>query len=208
MHRILIALVVSASAAGCVAPGLEETVDALAREREELSRRATDLENRLAESTAREEALQRDLEAARRRPGKDVQLSDGLKGKGVRVTERGGDSVVELPSEVFFASGSSQLTEDGASVLAEVAAAVKEAGAGRPIRVLGHTDSDPVRRTKDKFHCNWDLSFERAHAVLHHLVEKGGFDSTQLAIEAHAENQPRDPENKARNRRVEIVIRR
>jgi flagellar motor protein MotB len=41
---------------------------------------------------------------------------------------------------------------------------------------------------------------------MHYLVDKGGFDPHRVACEAYGEFQPLDPQNKTRNRRVEIVI--
>ena len=46
----------------------------------------------------------------------------------------------------------------------------------------------------------------RSHAVTHFLVEKGRFDPSRVVCEAHGEFHPADPSNKAKNRRVEIVV--
>ena len=62
------------------------------------------------------------------------------------------------------------------------------------------------KKTKGKYHCNYELSFERAHAVVHYLVEKGHVDSHRFVCEAYADNQPQSPNDKSKNRRVEIVI--
>ena len=90
--------------------------------------------------------------------------------------------------------------------MAEVTSALKKSFKNSFVRVEGHADSDPIRRTKGKYHCNWELSFERSHAVTHFLVEKGRFDPSRVVCEAHGEFHPADPSNKAKNRRVEIVI--
>lgn len=194
-----------ASLTACAVGPVDPSLDPTRREREELARKNLDLENRLVEAAEREAQLRRELEAARK-PAEapaDLAISEGLKGKGVSVKRRGRDSVIQVPSEIFFASGKSEVTAEGARALAEVAGAIQASGASGLIRVEGHADTDPVR--KSKHHCNWDLSFERAHAVVHQL-EKAGIDPKRLVAECYGEHRPLDPSDKARNRRVEIVV--
>jgi chemotaxis protein MotB len=199
-----VALTSLAGAIGCSGPDLRPKVAELTREREELLREKTSLEGRLSAAEAREAALQKDRAARATRS--DVALSDSLKSKGVSVRDRGNDTVIELPSDVFFASGSSKLTPAGEKALAEVSDMVRKSHKGSLVRVEGHADSDPIRRSKGKYHCNWELSFERAHAVVHYLIDKAGFDPKHLAADCFGDTQPQDPKNKAKNRRVEIVV--
>jgi chemotaxis protein MotB len=199
----IIAVSSLAGAVGCAGPNLQRRVDELTREREELIRERTSLEGRLSASEARESALQKSRSSAAK---SDLSLSDNLKSKGVSVRDRGGDTVIDLPSDVFFASGSSKLTGAGEKALAEVSEMVRKSYKGSMIRVEGHADSDPIKRSKGKYHCNWELSFERAHAVVHYLIDKGGFDAKRLSADCFGDTQPQDPKNKAKNRRVEIVV--
>jgi chemotaxis protein MotB len=197
----------SLSAVGCAGVDLEGRVEELTREREDLQRRNTQLEGQLAAAEAGRASLERDLA---KRPAKttnaDMDLPPGLREKGVGMSRRGNDTVLELPSDVFFASGSATLAKDAERTLAQVVDVVKKHAAnGALIRVEGHADSDPVRRTKSKWHCNWELSFERAHAVVHFMIEKG-IDPRNLACDCYGEFHPQDARNKAKNRRVEIVI--
>ena len=41
---------------------------------------------------------------------------------------------------------------------------------------------------------------------MHYLVQSGGFDAGRIVCESYGEHHPVDPKNKARNRRVEIVL--
>ncbi len=197
----VIAISALAGAIGCAGPNLQRRVDELTSEREELIRERTSLEGRLSAAEARESALQKS-----RSSKSDLALSDNLKSKGVSVRDRGGDTVIDLPSDVFFASGSSKLTSSGEKALTEVTELVRKSYKGSMIRVEGHADSDPIRRTKGKYHCNWELSFERAHAVVHYLIDKGGFDAKHISADCFGDTQPQDPKNKSKNRRVEIVV--
>jgi len=211
MKKLLaLSVVVSAamSAMGCAGVDLQAKLDEASREREDLQRRNTQLEGQLAASEARASALER--EGMTKRPAakadaKDADLPAGLRDKGIGMHKRGGDTVLDLPSDVFFSSGSAKLSKDGEHVLAQVFDFVKKNGRGGLVRVEGHADSDPIRRTQSKFHCNWELSFERAHAVLHFMIDKG-MDPKMLACDCYGEYQPQDPKNKAKNRRVEIVM--
>lgn len=211
MNRTLILAAAAAaafSAVGCSGgPDLEARLDELSREREDLERRNATLEGQLAAAEAKAASLERKVRGpAAEKPAADVQLDDELTRRGVSLKRRGNDTIIDIPADVTFASGSSVLSRDGERVVREVLDLVKKDFAGSMIRVEGHSDADPIRRTKSKYHCNWELSFERAHAVAHYLVEKGGLDPKRLAVDCYGEHQPQDARNKSKNRRVEIVI--
>ena len=76
------------------------------------------------------------------------------------------------------------------------------------IVVEGHTDNVPIK-TK-RFRDNWELSTERALAVLHYLLRNTNLDPVRFAAAGYGEYQPivsnDTPANKALNRRVDIVV--
>jgi flagellar motor protein MotB len=176
----------------------------LTREQEDLQRQKAQTESELLAYKARCEALERaKTPAPTTRASADVP--NDLRGK-VDIRKRGNDTVIDIPSDVFFASGSASLNGTSEKTMAQIADYIKRNHPGGMLRVEGHSDTDPIRRSKSKFHCNWELSFERAHAVMHFLIEKGGLDPRRVVCEAYGEFQPLDPKNKSKNRRVEIVI--
>ena len=75
------------------------------------------------------------------------------------------------------------------------------------VSVIGHTDDQRIRSFR--FSDNWELSRERARSVVQVLQQR--IDNRgRLTFEGRGDSQPRyrppsDPENRARNRRVEIV---
>lgn len=79
------------------------------------------------------------------------------------------------------------------------------------IRIDGHTDNDPIVKTKYKWTTtsNFELAAARALEVLLHM-EKQGIAGSQMFMTSYGEHHPRaandTKENKARNRRVEIHI--
>jgi flagellar motor protein MotB len=204
----ILALALSCAAAvGCAGPDLQSRVDELTREQEDLQRQKAEVEADLLACRARCESLERGRQAAARPEpsGTPAEMPGDLQGK-VDIRRRGNDTVIDIPSDVFFASGSSTLSREGDKAMSQVAAYIKRNHPSGLVRVEGHSDSDPIRRTKSKYHCNWELSFERAHAVMHYLVEKAKLDPHRVVCESYGEFHPQDPANKSKNRRVEIVI--
>ena len=112
---------------------------------------------------------------------------------------------IGVDDTVTFDSGSTALKDSSHKVLRSVANALKNRFGGKRIYVEGHTDSDPLVKTKDKYQDNMHLSSLRAHAVVRYLVQQGVPESS-LVVVGFGQHDPRDPKSKARNRRVEIVV--
>ena len=71
----------------------------------------------------------------------------------------------------------------------------------------GHTDDIPTKG--GKYPTNWELSTARASAVVRYFLEKMKMDPRRFSAVGYAEYKPRYaliPENRPRNRRVEIII--
>jgi len=124
-------------------------------------------------------------------------------------TDRYGNSVFSVSSDVTFSSGKAELTKKGREALQAVARELNEKHAGGSYWIEGHTDTDPIK--KSKWESNRDLSVERAMAVLHFLVEECAVPDDKCVVAGHGQYQPLTPNDdnasKARNRRVEIIVR-
>lgn len=107
-----------------------------------------------------------------------------------------------LSDDLLFTTGQSELAEEKKRMLAEFAAFL--AAVPMPVNVAGYTDNVPGR-TKD----NYTLSAERAMAVLTFFLEFG-FDPERFSVSAYGEAFPladnASPEGRAKNRRVEILL--
>ena len=106
---------------------------------------------------------------------------------------------------VLFASGSAEFGSDGDTIVAAIAPTL--ATFNNDILVEGHTDTVPL----DSFgYDNWNLSADRALAVLKALVKWDGVDPARLVATGYGEYSPRESnetdEGKASNRRVELVV--
>lgn len=117
-----------------------------------------------------------------------------------------GRMVVELASDILFASGSAGLSPEGKKALIDVAkvlASIPE----RHFQVEGHTDNDPI--STERFPSNWELGAGRAITVVQTLKE-GGVPEARLSAASYSFNRPvaqnDKPDGKAANRRIEIVV--
>jgi len=185
---------------------LQNRIDALTREQEELQRQKEAAESEALAYKAKADALERD---SRHKPAPAAAPAPAPvrdEPTDLDIRRRGNETVINIPSDLFFASGSATLNGGGEKSMSRIVDYIRKNHAGGMIRIEGHSDSDPIRRTKSKFHCNWELSFQRAHAVMHFLTEKGQVDPHHVVCEAYGEYQPQTPGDKSKNRRVEIVL--
>jgi chemotaxis protein MotB len=109
--------------------------------------------------------------------------------------------------DVVFAQGSDTLTHEGEKIIGSIATELKKSS--EKITVVGHTDSDPVVKTADKWpRGNYELAANRAISVKEYLV-KQGIDESRFIIQAYGPFKPiatgNSAEAKKKNRRVEIM---
>lgn len=121
-----------------------------------------------------------------------------------RREERG--LVVTVASDnVLFALGSTDISVTGTRVIATVAEAL--GGLPNELLVEGHTDDLPLARGT---YTNWNLSTDRAVAVLSRMVDQHSFPTDRIGAAGYAEFRPivenQDRASLARNRRVDIVV--
>lgn len=123
-----------------------------------------------------------------------------------------GDRFV-FQSEVFFATGSDEIGEEGRRQLEELAQTLKVIEGRIPsdidwiLQVEGHTDSVPI--STERFPSNWELSAARAISVVKFLIAQG-IPASHLSAAGFADKQPLDPRNdeiaNRRNRRIELRL--
>lgn len=159
---------------------------------------------RVKNSGARELAGEADFTAIKAALDAYLVKSDYQEKVAVEVTHRG--VVVSLKEAGFFDSGSARLKYDSIQTLRGIAETLGHYS--NRFRVEGHTDSIPIRSTE--FRSNWELSTARATHVIHFLVESAAFQPESLSAVGYGEYQPvtanDTPEQRARNRRVDIVL--
>lgn len=157
------------------------------------SQRIQELEGLLASRDAAAEALR-------------SQLAEALLGfadKGLTVEQRNGKVYVSLEAQLLFPSGSTAINANGKQALQNLAQVVS-AQTNLEIIVEGHTDTDQLRSGTIPRN-NWELSVLRSTAVVE-ILTSAGVRPEALAASGRSEYHPVDPDDKARNRRIEIVL--
>ena len=128
----------------------------------------------------------------------------------VSVREFDNGVVVNLASETLFTSGRARLSPAGRQLMRQVGNALS--GFDNDIVVEGHTDSIPVTgELLAYFPSNWELSVARAANTVNYLESATGIDPERLTAVGYGQQRPVAPNNtrddgRARNRRVEIVV--
>lgn len=164
----------------------------------------------LNEAKERLEELRRQKAAAEARAatfrGLVQRLRSMIDAGTIKVTIRNGRMLLALPNDVLFDSGKTAVKEDGKTALREVAQVLSTINDRRFV-VAGHTDNVPIKTSR--FPSNWELSTARAVEVARLLIE-AGMNPGVLAAAGYGEFDPVAPndtnENKALNRRIEIVL--
>lgn len=124
------------------------------------------------------------------------------------VEVKNGKVYVSLAEKLLFGSGSTKVDAQGANALKQLAAALK-GNSEINIMVEGHTDNVPISRASQYMNDNWDLSVMRATSIVRILVSNGVSPET-ITASGRGEFSPvavnNTPENKALNRRTEIIL--
>lgn len=114
--------------------------------------------------------------------------------------------VVSLREATFFPSGDDQIGPKSYPILDKLGAVIK--AIPNNISLEGHADATPIHTSR--FRSNWDLSAARSIAALDTIRTRYEIDPHRLSIAAYADMMPLasndTPEGRARNRRVDIVI--
>lgn len=131
-----------------------------------------------------------------------------LEGQEVEVDVKNEWILIRLGSALRFASGRAELENDLTALATAIGVVLNEQPG--PIRIVGHSDSVPLSG-RGRFKTNEELSQARAQTVSD-LVTASLSDKERVSVEGKG---PVDPiadnataEGRARNRRVEIMIRR
>jgi chemotaxis protein MotB len=169
--------------------GLQASIDEMKTALAELSKRKAEADARLNEFKNLLNRFKNLIDAGKLK----VKIADGR-------------MVVELASDVLFASGSATLSKEGKAAIAEVGALLAQIP-DRKFQVEGHTDNVPTKTAS--FASNWELGAARSITVVKTMVE-AGVPADRISAASFGEFKPAKPndttEGKASNRRIEIVV--
>jgi len=152
------------------------------------------------------EELQRQIEDRKKTPAEASGFGEGYD---VAFDPSRGTVTVTLQNAILFDSGQATLKKATSTELDHIRSVLRQKYDGKIIDVVGHTDSDPIKKTKDKWKDNWELSAQRALSVVRYLIARGIAEDKIRAVGRGA-SQPiasnSSTSGKASNRRVEIVV--
>ncbi len=157
-------------APGCGPDAKQLKIDELTAENDQLKGELDERDRRINDALVREndsrssiDELNQEL-AKLRADGQKLKDGDGW------ITTPTFD-MLTIPGEILFASGKADLTSAGRSKLSQVASDIRSRYPDRDIYVFGHTDDQPIRKSKWKD--NWELGASRSNAVIRTLQSFG-----------------------------------
>jgi chemotaxis protein MotB len=123
----------------------------------------------------------------------------------------GGEMIISIPSQVLFDLGKAEIKPQALPYLRTAVDSLNrmlEFDPEAQVRIEGYTDDIPIHTWR--FRNNWELSVARAISVVRYLIEIEQFPPDRLQAMGYGEYNPvapnDTPENRQRNRRVEIKV--
>lgn len=114
--------------------------------------------------------------------------------------------LLELNDSILFETAQADIKQDSLPILEKINKIISTLP--NNVMVEGHTDNVPIKNYK--YPSNWELSTQRAVNVLKYFVETKKQNPQRFTAAGYGEFKPIYPndtlENKAKNRRVTIVI--
>jgi chemotaxis protein MotB len=161
------------------------------------------LKQGLSQSQATIEDLQNQITKMHKTPAQ----ATGFERMDVKLDAAEGTITVTVDNAILFGAGSADLIGSSNATLNKILGVIQSKYAGKKIDVIGHTDSDPIKKSKWKD--NWELSAQRALSVVRHMESKG-LDKSKLRACGCGDGRPvtsnATEAGQAKNRRVEVVV--
>lgn len=183
---------------------LQRKEDALKSLESELIAKEKLLIEREERVTELEEMIKRKDDAMKQLKTRVSAALKGFENKGLTVIEKNGKIYVSLEAKLLFASGSTLVEPDGKKALVDLAK-VLESEKDLEIIVEGHTDTDKLASAAHPKN-NWELSVLRSTAVVEIMIGNSKMNPMQLMAAGRGEYHPVDLKDKAKNRRIEVII--
>jgi len=190
--------------------GLTADNDTIRKEKDALQKDNQGLRDKISELSSKAEKAEQLEKATQTYQDLQKKLEKEIQDGQVQLTEMKNRLTMTMVDKILFPSGSAEVSKDGKNVLDKVITILKDIKDKR-IQVEGHTDNVRIYSSiRTKYPTNWELSVARATQVVRYLQEEGGLDPKLLSATGYAEYQPLaandSDENKAKNRRIEIVL--
>ena len=124
----------------------------------------------------------------------------------IKIREEDRGIVLQVDESILFDPGKAHIKESSIPVLDTIATIIQETN--NEIVAEGNTDNVPINNAKYK--SNWELSTDRALNIVGYLIENKNINPNRISIKGYGEFNPiapnDTPENRAKNRRVDILV--
>ena len=178
--------------------GLKKQLEQVQVEKAEVEKELQDVKDKLQQF--------QDLEIKEKAAELTAALKSEIESDMIEVEANEESITIRIREQGSFASGTANLNEDFIEILEIIAEELAKTSGN--IIVAGHTDDIPINTVR--FRSNWALSSARSVAVTHELLRDEQLEKSRFSIQAFADSKPLvdndSPENRAINRRVEIII--
>ncbi len=182
---------------------LEKKLSEVLKDKAQLDASVEEMSRAMAELARRQQEADKRIEEFRKLVERFKNLIDAGKLK-VKIID--GRMIVELATDVLFASGSASLSKEGEAAITEVTQILTSIP-DRKFQIEGHTDNVPIRSAK--FPSNWVLASSRALSVIDTMLA-AGIPPDRVSAASFGDMRPTQtnetPVGRAANRRIEIVI--
>jgi chemotaxis protein MotB len=225
LSRVAMLAVIGLAAAmtvGCNQQQLEEQNLALKKQNQEIQGVNADLQVQMDTLKAQNQAQAADMDRMRAAqaskggptasgttPGGKGPRAKPEFGEGVETAQIGSETHITLPQAILFDAGKDALNASSKKILDKIVAVLNKDYAHDKIRVEGHCDNQPIKKTKNVWDDNWELSCNRAMEVLRYMTSKG-IDPKRAYAAGFAFYKPIASNDtaagRAKNRRVVIVV--
>lgn len=115
--------------------------------------------------------------------------------------------ILTINDIMLFDSGSADIKSSSTELIKKLSPLLSSKD--RDVRVEGHTDNVPIKNTS-KYRDNWELSTARATKVASFIIDNNILEPIKISVAGYSEYRPavenNSDENKAKNRRVDIVL--
>jgi flagellar motor protein MotB len=170
---LIAALAMSVSVVGCGPSEKDLKIEDLTAENDQLKSELDDRDRLINEALVRENEARGSIDELNQRIAQmraDSQKPQAQQGADGWITTPTFD-MISIPGEVMFASGKADLSAQGRSTLARLASDIRARYGDRDLYVFGHTDNEPIRKSKWKD--NWELGSARALSAVRELAKLG-----------------------------------
>jgi chemotaxis protein MotB len=128
-------------------------------------------------------------------------------GEEISVIATSREIIISMKEKITFRPGEAEILRESRPVLDKIAGTIQKYP-NFLVEINGHTDDMPIKTPL--FPSNWELSVARATSVLKYFIHFHSINPSRLSIKGNADQKPiasnDTPENRARNRRVEIRL--